>query len=499
MADSTELRAPVTAVTIYRDGARVTRTGAVALRPGLSPVVIRNLPAVADQESVRVAVRGQDVALLEVEVTRRYGADPVRDETVRLRAEAERRRDAVQELDDEDAAEQARLGFARHLSEAAATAMARAVSFGRASRDERREIAARKRTAQRELEAAERRLADAGRRSGAAEFTEVSAAVEAAAAGDAEIELSYHVTGASWQPLYDLALAGERFSANYLAEVTQRTGEDWPAVRLVLSTSRHGLNRALPELEPWYISREDPVPVRPRMAARTAAGPELRRGFAAAAAEAAPLMADVDDSGISQVYRVARPIAIPADGNPHKTTIARFDLDAALDYLTVPVLAPEAYLRATVTNTSSLLMLPGPARVFRDGQFTGETTLETVAPGAEFELQLGVDDQISIERTLRRRATGKAVIGGTRTVDIGYETQVRSHRPGTARISVHDHVPVSTDGDIKVRLRETSPNPAVQTDLGELTWDLALTEGQSAAIRFRFTVEHPAQVTVAGL
>ncbi len=517
MADSTELRAPVTAVTIYRDGARVTRTGAVALRPGLSPVVIRNLPAVADQESVRVAVRGQDVALLEVEVTRRYGADPVRDETVRLRAEAERRRDAVQELDDEDAAEQARLGFARHLSEAAATAMARAVSFGRASRDDlaqmaehlsastasalgrRREIAARKRTAQRELEAAERRLADAGRRSGAAEFTEVSAAVEAAAAGDAEIELSYHVTGASWQPLYDLALAGERFSANYLAEVTQRTGEDWPAVRLVLSTSRHGLNRALPELEPWYISREDPVPVRPRMAARTAAGPELRRGFAAAAAEAAPLMADVDDSGISQVYRVARPIAIPADGNPHKTTIARFDLDAALDYLTVPVLAPEAYLRATVTNTSSLLMLPGPARVFRDGQFTGETTLETVAPGAEFELQLGVDDQISIERTLRRRATGKAVIGGTRTVDIGYETQVRSHRPGTARISVHDHVPVSTDGDIKVRLRETSPNPAVQTDLGELTWDLALTEGQSAAIRFRFTVEHPAQVTVAGL
>jgi uncharacterized protein (TIGR02231 family) len=514
MTESTELQAPITAVSIYRDGARVTRTGVVALRPGMSPVVIRNLPAAADQESVRVAVRGQDAALLEVEVTRRFGADPVRDETVRLRAEAERCRDAVQELDDEDAAEQARLGFARHLSEAAATAMARAVSFGRASRDDlaqmaehlsastasalgrRREIAARKRTAQRELEAAERRLADAERRSGAAEFTEVSAAVEAAAAGDAEIELSYHVSGASWQPLYDLALAGERLSASYLAEVTQRTGEDWPAVRLVLSTARHGLNRALPELEPWYISREDRVPARRLMAAMTAAGPPL---LAAAAAEAGPLIADVDDSGISQVYRVARPIAIPADGNPHKTTIARFDLDAALDYLAVPVLAPEAYLRATVTNTSSLLMLPGPARVFRDGRFTGETALETVAPGAEFELQLGVDDQISIERALRRRATGKAVIGGTRTVDIGYETQVRSHRPGTARISVHDHVPVSTDGDIKVRLRETSPNPAVQTDLGELTWDLALTEGQSASIRFRFTVEHPAQVTVAGL
>jgi hypothetical protein len=50
-----------------------------------------------------------------------------------------------------------------------------------------------------------------------------------------------------------------------------------------------------------------------------------------------------------------------------------------------------------------------------------------------------------------------------------------------------------------VRLRETSPNPAEQTDLGELTWELPLAGGQEATIRYRFTVEHPAQVTVTGL
>jgi uncharacterized protein (TIGR02231 family) len=122
-----------------------------------------------------------------------------------------------------------------------------------------------------------------------------------------------------------------------------------------------------------------------------------------------------------------------------------------------------------------------------------------IAPGEEFELQLGVDDQIRIERKLLRRATSKAVIGGTRTVDVAYETTVRNHRASTARISVHDHIPVSTDGDIRVRLRETSPSPAEQTDLGELTWDLSLEAGQSATLRHRFTVEHPAHVTIAGL
>jgi len=215
--------------------------------------------------------------------------------------------------------------------------------------------------------------------------------------------------------------------------------------------------------------------------------------------EAAPMTAEVGESGANQIYEVARPIEVPADGNPHKTSIARFDLDADLDYLAVPVLAAEAYLRATVTNSSPVMLLPGPARVFRDGQFTGETRLETIAPGEEFELQLGVDDQIRIERKLHRRATSKAVIGGTRTVDVAYETTVRNHRVGAARISVHDHIPVSTDGDIKVRLRETSPSPAEQTDLGELTWELTLEAGRSATIRHRFTVEHPAQVKIAGL
>ena len=76
---------------------------------------------------------------------------------------------------------------------------------------------------------------------------------------------------------------------------------------------------------------------------------------------------------------------------------------------------------------------------------------------------------------------------------------MENHRPGQARISVHDHIPVSSDGDLKVRLREASPDPAGQTDLGELTWDLSLAAGQTATIRYRFTVEHPAQVTVAGL
>jgi len=525
---------PITGVTVFTDGARVTRAGVRQVQPGVHPVVVASLTETADPSSVRVAARGHDLALLNVEVQRRVGTEPRRESLAKLRADVERCREAVKELDDADEAERAGLGFLGHLSEAAATALARALSAGRAGYDElagmaghlsastaaaltrRREIAARRRVAQRELDAAEERLAGAEQPGEPVVFTEVLVLLEAAAATDAEIELTYHVAGASWRPLYDLVLDGERLNVSYLAEITQRTGEDWPEVTLVLSTTRQGLRQTLPELSPWYIGRLQPPRVRavrapapgaPMSAAAGSGADEsfgapvpAPRAFAAALPEAKELSAAPaqSESGAGLVYTVARPLAVPSDGGPHKTLVAKSAADARLDYLTVPVLAPEAYLRATVTN-GPLLLLPGQARIFHGPQFVGETHLDSVAPGEEFEVQLGVDDQIKVERKLRRRTTSKAVLGSTRTVDIGYESTVENHRDRKATVSVHDHIPVSTDGDIKVRSRETTPAPDSTDDLGELIWTLILPPGESAAVRHRFTVEHPAQVTVVGL
>ena len=55
MAEGTDLDAPIAAVTVFGDGARVQRRGTVSVEPGLRPVVIGNLPASADPVSVRVA------------------------------------------------------------------------------------------------------------------------------------------------------------------------------------------------------------------------------------------------------------------------------------------------------------------------------------------------------------------------------------------------------------------------------------------------------------
>lgn len=113
MADPAEnvIYAPVTAVTVFRDGALVVRTGRLTVKAGVTRAVMSGLPGSADTESVRIGLRGHDVVLIDVEVDRRYGADPLRDDVARLRGEAEACHDAVQALDDEDAAAAASLAF----------------------------------------------------------------------------------------------------------------------------------------------------------------------------------------------------------------------------------------------------------------------------------------------------------------------------------------------------------------------------------------------------
>ena len=254
---ATDLDAPITAVTVFRDGARVVRTGVLDLRgraaarrgprpaglgrpgfgpgrcprPRRGPARGRGGPRIRRRPGARggraAAVGGGDAAATRsrrwrtrTRPSRRGWASPItcpRRPRPRWRGRW-------------GSGGPARTSWTRWPI---IWPPARRARWSAAA-----DIAARTRAAERELKAAEQRLADAERRAGAAEFTEVSAAVEATAATRVEIELAYHVPGASWQPLYDLGLAGERLTVSYLAQVTQRTGEDWPAVPLVLSTTR---------------------------------------------------------------------------------------------------------------------------------------------------------------------------------------------------------------------------------------------------------------------
>jgi uncharacterized protein (TIGR02231 family) len=522
----------VIAVTVYPDRARVTRAGRATLAVGAHKLEIPDLPLALLAESVRASGRGTARAKLLGVSTRMEHFQETPAEAVR---DLENRLQAAQDAGAELAAragvlekEQKHLDglgaqsemFARGLALRGQTVEqsgAVLAYIGRRLGEIQLEILKLGRE-QREnnklIEQLKRQLANVG----AARPRQRQVAtveLEVGEAGDLEVELTYVVTGAWWTPLYDIRVGEAALEVTYLAQVAQNTGEDWLNSALTLSTAQPALSLTLPELDPWYI--------RPYVAMPKRAAPVPRGGLALPAA--APAVAALDEqtfaapaapppaelameadsasvsaSGAALTYRLSGRADIPGNHEPRKVTVAVFPLKPVLDYVTAPKLEAACYRRAKVKNDSPYTLLPGRAQLFEGDEFLGSTELELTPPNREFELFLGADERLHVERELIQRDVDKAfIIGDRKRIRFGYEIKLENLRDQPQTILVRDQLPVARDEQIKVRLEAAEPKPSEQSELNLLEWKLTLAPSARQTVKFEYTVEHPRAMEVMGL
>ncbi len=530
------LDAPITAVTVFPDRARITRTGTISLDAGEQTLVIAGLPMNIDADSVRVDGRGEGVRLLNVEVRTAHLPDaPERDVTaLREQIETLRRQDAA--LEDDQERLEAQLRTLSRLRDQAGKGFGRSIASGQATFEDyaaliqrtdtetaalqaqQRELDQQREGLAKQIAALEQRieqLKPAQQRRRVEQRREIHLLVSVKQTADqttqAHFEVVYGIHGAHWQPVYDLRLSEGEVTMTYLATVTQRTGESWDGVRLTLSTARPAQSLTLPELHPHYLA--PPAPPRP-MAFAAAPAPMAGKArmakfvesdtAAQAAMEEAPQIevetAQVESGdGAAVTYQIHTPASIPSDGTPYRTTITVERLKVELDYWIVPKLAAEAYLRASITNTSATTLLPGEALIYHEDAFVGKTMIKTVVTGEKFDAQLGVDDRIRVKRELVQREMNKRLIGGHRQVYYKYKITLKNLLTAPAKVMVMDQIPMGGHEQIKVRLSEANPAPVEQTALNLLKWELTLRPDEQREIIFAYTVENPADMTVLGM
>lgn len=527
---TTSLETQATAVTVFSDRARVTRVGRTGLAAGLQRLEVGNLPLGLLPDSVRAAGRGTAQAkLLGVSTRLENFADTPAQAVHELEQQILAREDAEADL-------AARAGVLereqKHLDNLAAQSESYARGLALRNRTPAEQaaifdfISGRSRTLQAELLTLARE-----RRENAKEINRLkrelaahhaarprqrytaTVEMEVDKAGDFTLELTYVVDGASWQPLYDLRLVNQAVDLTYMAEVTQNTGEDWPSVGLTLSTARPSLALAIPELAPWFV-RPRPAEV-PRMrksagpmalAAQAMPAPAPSMALDEARAEAVPEMpmafeaAAVSEAGAALTYKLAGQADVPGNGEPRKVTVAALKLKPELTYITAPKLEPVCYRRAELKNDTVYSLLPGPMQLFEGDEYLGATYIEFVAPSQTFELALGADERMRVEREMVAREVDKAfIIGDRRRIRYAFEIEVENLRDSRQTVVVRDQIPVSRDEQIKVKLEAAEPKPSEQSELNVLEWKLVLDPGTKRKVRFDFNVEHPRSMEVIGL
>jgi len=495
--------APVSEVTVYADGAQVTRRAKVECAAGkTAQVTFSALPASADVDTLAADASGARVVALRWDRPRPPAGDPpakkpldrVAEELAALDQRQARADGAGERADGYDDLVERWAGHALWRASAAPARWAAAIEtiVGERLTVAREEEAgrARRRTLEAEKSRLERQLATelAARAS-----PPVDAHVHLACTGaSATVALRYLAAGAGWQPVYEVRARGAALELGTFATVHQSTGEPWPEVRLTLSTARPGARATPPALAPltvWSEPQETPkqivagseeIPTAPTAQAHGAAGPQR--------------VSVVDRNELATDLLVPGTARIPSDGTAVRVLVARTRHAARLHLRTTPRLAPAAFRIAEVVNDTPFPLLPGRLEIFREATFVGAQDLPDEIPvGARLVVSFGVEDRVRVSRIVLREVERSAgLFGGARHHLFAYRFLLANHLGSPEEIELLDHLPVSELDDVKVVVEPaSSPGYRLEPRDGRVTWRVSLRPNQEKTVDLAFRVEVP--------
>lgn len=264
-AGEQKVKTSVEQVTLFIDGAQVTRSQQIDLPAGNSTVVFTGLSPYLDDKSMQVSAKGPFTVTAVNRVfnhtdslersTRREALEQEIDKTQqqlnRLKASREVV-DAESELLKTNCSVANRnvatpLAAIRELNEYYAARLEELKSKALSLDAEEEKINERRRQILAEL------VNLGGKQS--VPMSEVEVRIEAPAACRGSFTLTYYVRNAGWFPSYDIRSGGlsEPVEISYKANIFQNTKEEWKNVALTLSSSNPTTGSIAPQLRTWWL------------------------------------------------------------------------------------------------------------------------------------------------------------------------------------------------------------------------------------------------------
>lgn len=520
-------------VTVFNDRAMVKRVATVKLDKGENVITFAGLPLQMAEESLRAEGQGGAAARISGLSVRNIFLDNDSQKRIRdIENEIQTLERSVQKIDarrlsltaQRSFVDSIRTGWGERISKELALGKPAVAELGDASRfvgesvlkieDGLFDAAAEKKPMLDKIAALKKQLADVSSSRGK-EVRSVELTVDAAAAMDFNAELSYLVSQARWEPLYDIRLAPDGGSAElaYRAVVSQSSGEDWKGVNLSLSTATPSKGSSPPELQPWQINFQEPVRLlsgSSRKMMKAAAPSPMAEAADASRAEyggnepvaefllATHQASQALEGQTSVLFVISKPVEIPADGSRQNSLIAIEKIPVKAEFVTVPKLSPGVFLKSEVVNATSYPLLAGAANVFNDAAFVGRAYFKSVAPGEKFDLFFGAVDSVKVKRQVAKVRKDAGILGGN-SLSWNCSVELENFRKEEIALSLFDQLPISGNQEIKVAIKDVQPDSFETLPEGKVVWKLLLKPGEKKTVTYRIEVEYPKGREISGV
>ena len=521
-----EINTQISTVTVFRDGARIVRTGKTELAIGEQTVKVPGITRYAEPDSFRV--KGKGAAVL-----RGIDVKQIR-QTYEPTGDIKEIYNKLKELEKERAIIDDKIQLQRTRGERLNVVMSQFSSeFGkwysvgetpmdqmtkidkttsdliRDSKKTVRELENKLERIHAEITALQNNINRIQGQRRTETFNEVFVSLDVKESTQLELEVTYQLRMASWQPTYDVDIGDEKSSVKRIAVVRNQTLEEWEDVSLTVSTASAQPVEAV-KPNPFYVDVYTPQHFG-MMATRAAAAPmEMKKEKAydedmddmLMEAEEEPMPGIIEDyaeptetlGGIT-VYNVPGEVSIPADNDPHPVTLTLEEFDSRrLHYWNAAAMA-EVVAQDEITNGDAVL-LPGNVKVYAAGDFIGETYLNLKAPREKFRLGTRVAYDVKAEKKLIEKDTEKAgITRGKQKRGYRYALEMQNFSKREIAIRVVDVIPYSNSEKITVELSEPS-SPFKKMELGVIEWETNIGAGAEIKINYAYEVEWEKDVRI---
>jgi len=529
----------IISATVYTDSALITRSAQIALNEGMNQVEFNRIIPEINEHSLTVSGKGTAEAKIHgAFIKRDYGTETPDERAAMLNKQLEEINDKINNENNHIQTIQSQKEFLKsvtlyskeQLPKELTTKMPAVqeldglvdfVGNKNVALDQKRsEIDSRLRDLYKQKTVIEQELNEL-QSSGSQMNRSIVVNVECLIKGTMTIEVSYLVSDVYWYSIYDARadMNKNEVELTSYGVVKQTTGEDWKDISLALSTAKPSISGQIPYIAPWIVRPyQPPVPMKARrgmakanVAQEMVAGVQYEPNYleadmsAPGAEEVKTEMAvsQVDTKGISVSYQMPGKVTVKSDGTDHKLPISSQTLEAKFSYTTYPRLSPYAYLGTRVANAPDLQLLAGPINVFLDGDYVGESNIQNIGPGEVFDLSLGIDESVKVERKEIEKKVDDVLIAGissgSKKTSTKYKLSVENYKGKPIDVILYEAMPVSENDRIKVKVSDVSLEPKEKdwdSRKGVWRWELKLDPKAKKEIAYSFFIEHPREMEI---
>jgi uncharacterized protein (TIGR02231 family) len=138
-----------------------------------------------------------------------------------------------------------------------------------------------------------------------------------------------------------------------------------------------------------------------------------------------------------------------------------------------------------------------------DEEFVGKASIDMISPNETFDLYLGVDESVKVERKLVEKKLDETMIVGIPSANkktaYKYKLIVENFKTKNIKVKLFESTPVAGTDKIKVKIEDVSLKPTVkdwQDRQGVWLWEMDLSPNDKKEISYSYVVEHPKDMII---